>query len=139
MTNVIYDVVSGIRSNWNESVIEKPTFFEGVEQYNQMINQNLPMGGANNIVVTNPKTEAIFVNPERSVRDVMYHMTVKISSNTGSNRDNMFDEAYRIVEATGITGYDNRYIEDYSHKNAYTKFTAQINFSIVNYNESVLR
>jgi len=139
MSNVIYDVISGIKANWNESVINKPTFFEGVEQYNKNIRENMPMGGGNTVFVSNPKTNPVFLDPERTRKDVTYHMNVKITSSTGSKRDSMFDEAYRIVEATGITDYDNRIIKDYQHKNEYNYFTAEINFSIVKYNESVAR
>lgn len=139
MTTVIYDVISGITAGWNESVIELPTILEGVEKYSTNIRERMPHGGGNTVYVTNTKAEPRFVDPKKTVKDVVYHVNLEIVSSTGAYRDNMFDEVYRIVEATGITGYENRNIENYIHKNQFSYFTAELNFNMIMYNETVAR
>jgi len=139
MTGVIYDVMSGITAGWNELVIEKPTFLEGVEKFSTPIRERMPHGGGNTVYVTNVKAEPYFVDPTKTVKDVVYHINVEVVSSTGSYRDSMFNEVYRIIEATGITGYENRNIENYIHKNQFSYFTAELNFNIIKYNETVAR
>jgi len=135
---VIDDICSDLSGNWNTGVIIRPSIFNGAEKFNKPLAQ-MHKGKENTVYVTNYRFYPKYTDPRRNYKDTVYMMDVEIVSNNTGDRDNMFYEVYRIVEATGISGYANREIEYGNMSNDFELFSSSLRFNIIKYNESVGR
>ena len=139
MTNVIDDVKDGIEENWNDSVIERPHVTNGADEYIKSVKGFLPLGDGEIVYITNPKTVPRYVDPRKEYKDVLYEVRVEMMANSAGARDKIFDEVYRIIEATGISTYENRDILEYTTENQHKRFSSRMRFQMMKYNELVSR
>lgn len=133
---VINDVVDCLTGSWNEFTAELPTIAKGTEKFSRAV-RDYQAGDI--VYVTNPRSFPLWIDPSREYKDTAYEVNIECVCETTGRRDEIFNEVYRIIEATGVSGYHNRIIHEYSKINQFQKFIAGLRFSIIKYGQSVAR